>query len=447
MLLTKAAIKGNPAMVGPTDQSEHRTKMKPISIPLFLFSVAFLSPWASAVTATYTTSAQNVTLTGLGGSGGVGQSRLDWGSCAYDGTNTNCTISAPYTGVGGGGTISIVLSYRGNGISPFTAVSIAPGSDTITFGPFAANSSVVVSLSENTGAKVTFLSNNFNFHYSNATCTGAASSCSIGQVGLVPNATISGQVFGSFDATPVIQSVMSASNYGSFSALAPGTWMEVYGTNLANVISQTWGSADFKGNAAPTALGATTVTIGGQSAFTYYVSPGQINAQVPSNIANGPQPVVVNTPGGASAASTITVKTVEPGLLAPAVFKLPAGQYVAALFPDGVTFVLPPVPGALTARAKPGDTIILYGVGFGTVTPDSPAGQIVTQSNKLNGDFQVSFAGTPATVSFAGLTGGYLGLYQFNVVVPKVAASDAVPLTYTLGGAAGPQNLIIPIQN
>ncbi len=62
-------------MVGPTDQSEHRTNMKPISIPLFLFSVAFLSPWASAVTATYTTSAQNVTLTGLGGSGGVGQSR------------------------------------------------------------------------------------------------------------------------------------------------------------------------------------------------------------------------------------------------------------------------------------------------------------------------------------------------------------------------------------
>ncbi len=59
----------------------------------------------------------------------------------------------------------------------------------------------------------------------------------------------------------------------------------------------------------------------------------------------------------------------------------------------------------------------------------------------------MSFAGTPATVSFAGLTGGYLGLYQFNVVVPKVAASDAVPLTYTLGGAAGPQNLIIPIQN
>src|ERR1019366_3283131 len=83
--------------------------MRPIAIPLFLFCVAFLSPRASAVTATYTNSSQNVTLTGLGGTGGVGQSRVDWGACAYDGTNTNCTVSAPYTGVGGGGTISFFM--------------------------------------------------------------------------------------------------------------------------------------------------------------------------------------------------------------------------------------------------------------------------------------------------------------------------------------------------
>ena len=94
------------------------------SIPLFLLCAAFpLS--ASAPTATYTSSNQAVTLTGLGGSGGVGQSRVTWGNCAYDGTNTKCTLTAPYTGVGGGGTISIVLAYKGNGISPFTANSIS----------------------------------------------------------------------------------------------------------------------------------------------------------------------------------------------------------------------------------------------------------------------------------------------------------------------------------
>ena len=428
--------------------------MRVTAIPLFFFCVAFLPP-ASAQTATYANSNQAVTLTGLGGSGGVGQSRVNWGNCVYDGTNTKCSLTATYTGVGGGGTISMVLAYKGNGISPFTANSISPGSDYVTFGLTAGSSGTIsVSLTENTGATVAFLSNNFTFFYnSSASCSGTSvPACSIGQVGLTPGAVMSGTVFGTFDATPVIrtsQGVISASNYGGFSALAPGTWMEIYGTNLANVTSQNWAVADFTGNAAPTALGGTTVTIGGQLAFIDYVSPTQVNAQVPSNISPGSQPVVVTTPGGSSAAYPITVNVTEPGLLAPGVFDLKAGQYIAALFPDGVTFVLPPgsIAGVTSARAKPGDTIVFYGVGFGTVTPNSPAGQIVTQSNRLNGNFQASFAGVPATVSFSGLTFGNLGLYQFNVVVPNVPASDTVPLTFSLDGTPGTQQMLISISN
>jgi uncharacterized protein (TIGR03437 family) len=225
--------------------------------------------------------------------------------------------------------------------------------------------------------------------------------------------------------------------------------MEIYGVNLATVISQTWASADFKGNLAPSALGGTTVTVGGQPAFIDYVSVGQVNAQVPSNIASGQQPVVVTTAGGSSVAFMISVNVTEPGLLAPGSFNLKAGQYVAALFPDGKTYVLPPgsVPGVISARAKPGDTIVFYGVGFGLVMPDIPAGQLVSQSNTLASTFQASFAGIPATVNFSGLIAGYLGLYQFNVVVPDVGASDTTPFTFSLGGSAGTQTLLIPIQN
>jgi uncharacterized protein (TIGR03437 family) len=428
--------------------------MSSTSTLLILLGVTFL-PAAFGQTATYSSSNQVVTLTGLGGSGGVGQSSVTWGTCAFDGANTNCTVTAPYTGVGGGGTISIVLSYRGNGPSPITANSISAGSSLITFGLVPGSSgSISVSLAEKTGATVAFLSDNFNFFYDlSATCSGSSvPSCSIGQVGLKQGAIISGTVHGMFDATPAIrtsQGVISASGYGGFNAVAPGTWMEIYGTNLANVISQTWTGNDFKGNAAPTAIGGTTVTIAGQSAFIDYVSPSQVNAQVPSNITPGPQPVVVSTPGGTSAAFTIQVNPTEPGLLSPGVFNVKGQQYIAAVFPDGVTFVLPPgsIAGVASARAKPGDTLVFFGIGFGTVTPDSPAGQIVTQANHLNGSFQASFGGTPATVSFSGLTGGYLGLYQFNVVVPNVAASDSVPLTFWLNGTVLPQNLVIPISN
>jgi uncharacterized protein (TIGR03437 family) len=425
--------------------------MKPIAISLFLFCAAFLPRPASAVTATYTNSTQAVTLTGLGGSNGIGQSRVDWGACAFDGTNTNCTVTAPYTGVGGNGTISIVLSYRGNGISPFTANSISAGSNLITFGLLAGNSgTIVVSLQENAGVNVTFLSDNFVFYYSNPTCTGvAAGSCDVGQVGLTPNATITGTVYGSFDATPVVLAVISASSFGAFSAVAPGTWMEIYGTNLANVASQTWASADFTGNEAPTALGGTTVTIGGQSTFIDYVSPLQVNALSPSNTPTGPQPVLVTTPGGTSAPFMPTVNATEAGMDAPASFNIGGVQYVVATFADG-SYVLPvgAIPGVTSRPAQPGDEIVLYGIGFGPVTPAIPAGMLVEQSNTLAAPFDVSIGGVPVTnVPYSGLAPSYTGLYQFNVVVPSNAGSGAVPLTFTVGGVAGTQTLVLALSS
>jgi uncharacterized protein (TIGR03437 family) len=428
--------------------------MKPITLTVLTLCAVF-PPFASAQTATYTNSNQNVKMTGLGGSGGVGQTSVIWGNCVYNGTNTVCTVTAPYTGAGGGGTIDIVFSYHGNGPSPLLANSISPGSIYITFALTPGSSgSFAVSLTENAGQTVTFLSSNFTFYFTSAaSCSGTSvSACDIGHVGVTPGAVITGPVYGVFDQTPVIrtsQGVISASAYGAFSAVAPGTWMEIYGTNLANVASQTWATADFNGNAAPAALGGTTVTIGGQSAFIDYVSPGQVNAQVPSNIPTGKQPVVVTTPGGTSVAYTIAVNTTEPGLLAPAVFDLGGAQYVAALYANGTTYVLPPgaVSGVTAARAQPGQTIVFYGVGFGTVAPNIPAGQIVTLPNQLAGNFQIYFNGTPATVSFAGLVDGYLGLYQFNVVVPNVSASDTVPVTFSLNGTPGTQALVIPIQD
>jgi uncharacterized protein (TIGR03437 family) len=426
--------------------------MKPITVLLFLFCAALLPSRASGVTATYTNSSQSVTLTGLGGSAGVGQSRVSWGTCAYDGTNTNCTVSAPYTGVGGGGTISMVLSYRGNGISPFTANSISPGSNTITFGLMAGNSgSIVVSLQEAVGGNVTFLSNNFVFYYSNATCTGiAATSCSVGQVGLTPNATITGTVFGSFDATPVILGVISGSDYGAFSAAAPGTWVEIYGTNLANVVSQSWVGADFNGNAAPTALAGTTVTVGGQPAFIDFVSPLQANALTPSNIETGPQqPVVVSTPGGTSAAYPMTLNVTAAGLDAPPSLKIGGIQYAVAQFADG-TYVLPvgAVSGVTSRPAQPGDEIVLYGIGFGLVTPNIPAGQLVQLANTLALTFDVSIGGVPVTnVPYSGLAPDFTGLYQFNVVVPAQPSGGAVSLTFSVAGLPGAQTLYLAVSN
>lgn len=247
---------------------------------------------------------------------------------------------------------------------------------------------------------------------------------------------------------PVITSAISAGAFGAQSSIAPGTWIEIYGSNFA-VGTQGWAAEDFDAGFGPTRLGGVEVTIGGRKAFVNYVSPGQINAQVPANIGPGQQTVTVTTPTGTSAAFPINVESVRPGLLAPPTFAVGGTQYIVALFPDNTTYVLPPgaIPGLNSRRARPGETITLYGIGFGAVTPAVAPGQIATQLNALAAPFTVRFGGTQANVSYAGLAPNFVGLYQFNVTVPAAAAGDAVPLTFTLNGVDVGQRLAIAVGN
>jgi len=251
-------------------------------------------------------------------------------------------------------------------------------------------------------------------------------------------------------AAPVINEggVISASAFGAFGSAAPGSWIEIYGSNLSTE-TRAWTNADFNGVNAPVLLGGTTVTIGGRAAFLSYVSPGQINAQVPTDVGPGPVELTVSTVNGTSAPYTLMVKDVQPGLFAPPSFQIGGKQYVGALFPDGVTFVLPTgaVAGVTSRPAHPNETIILYGVGFGPVSPPIPAGQLVQQKNTLTTPLQISIGQNPAQLTYVGLAPGLVGVYQFNVVVPETASNDAAPVEFILGGAKGQQTLYIAIQN
>jgi len=242
--------------------------------------------------------------------------------------------------------------------------------------------------------------------------------------------------------------VLSASAFGAFNSVAPGSWIEIYGSDLS-FSNRSWTTADFTngGLTAPTSLDGVTVTIGGQAAYIDYISGNQINAQVPYNVAPGQQQLTVKTAAGAAlVATTVTVCALQPGMFAPPLLKVGGTQYVGALFPDG-TYAMPPgaVQGITSRRANPGDVVTLYGVGFGPVTPNIPAGQVVQQSNSLP-QFQISIGGTPATVTYAGLAPDAIGLYQFNVVVPNVTASDTALVTFSIGGVAGTQTLHIAVQ-
>jgi uncharacterized protein (TIGR03437 family) len=249
-------------------------------------------------------------------------------------------------------------------------------------------------------------------------------------------------------APPTITSggVVTAGSYGGSAAAAPGSWIEIFGTNFSTA-SREWTAAEFSAQRGPQNLDGTRVTIGGRPAYVAYISPGQINAQVPSDVGTGPQAVTVTTAAGTSNAVSITMNTTQPGLLAPSSFRVGGRQYAVAILPDGRSYALPVASlGTPTRPAKPGETIILFGVGFGPVSPTVLAGDVAQTAARLTSPLQVLIGGTPAAVSYAGLAPGAVGLYQFNVVVPQIADNDAVPVTLTLGGTAGTQTLFIAVR-
>jgi len=248
---------------------------------------------------------------------------------------------------------------------------------------------------------------------------------------------------------PAVTKAQSASGFGGgFTSVAPGTWMEIFGSNLAPD-TRLWAGSDFNGNTAPISLDGTKVTIGGQSAAVYYISPVQVNAQVPSNVATGSQALTVTTPGGDSSL-TVNVNALQPGLLAPSSFLLNGKQYVVAQFLDN-SFALPTgiLPGYTTRPAKAGDTITIYGIGFGPANNSSnqqiSSGQVVTVTNSLVNQVQMQVGGTPINLTYQGLAPSQVGVYQFNLTVPAGPSGDRL-LTFTQNGAKSTQTLYLSLQ-
>ena len=240
-------------------------------------------------------------------------------------------------------------------------------------------------------------------------------------------------------AQPVLQAFSGAPG------LSAGTWLEIYGTNFS-ATTREWAGSDFQGNQAPTQLEGVKVNINNKAAFVRYISPTQINVQAPDDESTGPVRVEVVNASGTSDPVIIEKTKVSPALLTTPAFNLGGKQYLAALFPDFVTFVGRSglIAGVPFRPAKPGDTIIVFAVGCGATTPASPAGQFFSGARPLASQVQVQFGGTVAAAS-AFLAANSVGLCQFNVTVPDVADGD-VRIDATVDGTATGQTLFTTVQ-
>jgi uncharacterized protein (TIGR03437 family) len=136
--------------------------------------------------------------------------------------------------------------------------------------------------------------------------------------------------------------------------------------------------------------------------------------------------------------------TAQKEQFAPAFFTM-GGSYVAAQHAD-YTYVGKPglIAGVTTQPAKPGETIILYGTGFGPTNPPLPSAQLVTTPAVLANSVQVTIGGVAVQPQiYAGLVEA--GLYQFNVTVPNVPDGDAAVVAQ-IGGVQTQTGVLITIQ-
>ncbi len=236
--------------------------------------------------------------------------------------------------------------------------------------------------------------------------------------------------------------------FSAVNTIAPGEWISIYGTNLAPSGSATW-NGNFQSS---TSLAGVSVTINGKPAYISSVTkgvgaaPDQINLEAPDDTTAGPVQVVLTNSLGVCNA-TVTLAAVAPS------FSLLDSKHVAGLIlTDGTgsygngTYDIAGPTGAFAYTTRPvktGETLVLYGTGFGPTNPSVPAGVYFAGAARATGDITVTIGGVAAKVGFAGIS--YTGQYQFNVVMPGVPSGEQ-PLVAAVGGVSTPANVVVTAQ-
>jgi uncharacterized protein (TIGR03437 family) len=229
---------------------------------------------------------------------------------------------------------------------------------------------------------------------------------------------------------PVITAV--SDNLIDGAPIVPGGWFYVKGSELSDV-QRIWGSGDFTDSTAlPTDLNGVEVWVNGAPVPVYFISPGQVNAQAPTNV-SGTMTVQVFRLGLGSNILNAPVAQISPSVY---FYQVNSKNYAAALFQDYSLMGDPAiVPG--THKARPGDIIQLYAAGLGP----APSGTALTSPIPITG-VGVSIGNQAAQVLAAALVAP--GQYQVNFTVPQMADGEYA-ITVSSGGKTSPPNVLFEI--
>ncbi|MBM3794645.1 MAG: hypothetical protein FJW31_11365 [Acidobacteria bacterium] len=221
-------------------------------------------------------------------------------------------------------------------------------------------------------------------------------------------------------ARPTLVSMAGVTNGASLRAgAASGSWITLYGAGLTPT-TRTWRESEIAGGKLPESLDGVSVRINNQPSAVYYISPTQINVLAPeTTAATTTAQVTVTSNNLTSDPVTVQFKQFDP-----AFFQFP-DQNVAAVRTDGA-YVGPAglIDGVPTVSARPGETVLLFGTGFGPTAAAPPAATVNAVKIRIDGQ--------EAAVTYAGLISP--PLYQFNVTVPVSLGDGDYPIAAEVAG-------------
>jgi uncharacterized protein (TIGR03437 family) len=208
--------------------------------------------------------------------------------------------------------------------------------------------------------------------------------------------------------------IMSAAGATPDGTMAPGSVISIYGNSLAPALQIA------STNPLPQSLGNVTVTIGNYILPLLFVSPGQINAQLPSELVDGTYTLLVQQTGQSDVSGQLAVSRDAPGVFTQAnAQQLPL---VLALHEDGTTVTF-------DSPAIHGETISLFGTGFGPYTTTVVDGFFVPAAPSVNvsDSVMLNIGQIVKAPDFAGAAPGMVGM-----TLVKMKITDDMPTGTTI---------------
>jgi len=231
-------------------------------------------------------------------------------------------------------------------------------------------------------------------------------------------------------------SIANASNY-SLGPFAPNSVLSLFGVNLA-FSTQGLTSDNTSTSRLPFQLGSAVVYVDNTPVPLLFASPGQINFLIPTNQLNGDLKVRVVRQG--ITGPEVIIAQVDA---APALFQTSAGYAIAEDWNANYAVITPDLP------AHPLDMIVLYTTGLGRTQPNPLTGEIPQYPGSIENmsTLKVLLDGSaidPLLIKYAGITPGFAGLYQINLILPGNTGTNP-EIRVAMGNQTSPPGLLLAV--